>query len=147
MLCSANIITCQEVVVGDSEIGVSSLPSRSQVSSRQSATLAQMAPQLYVKEHYNDVRDRFDDNNKYRPDVDNTTTEEESPLASLDSHHVSETLARQCLPPLPTRSRLQRRVAAATTTTAVIRPQTEPKVHKQRTMSIPTISPILTSEI
>ena len=124
MLCSASRIASQKVVVGDSEIGVSSLPSRSQVSSRQSARLAQMAPQLYVKEHYNDVRDPFDDNNEYMPDVDDTTTEEESPLASPDSHHVLATLARQCLPPSPTHSRLQRCAIATTTTTVVIRLQT-----------------------
>lgn len=150
--CMSRALQCQQnrvsrVVVGDSDIGVSSLPSRSQVSSRRSAILAQMAPQLYDKEHYNDARDRFDDNDEYMPDMDDTTTEDESPLASHDSHHILVTLAWQCLPPSPMHSRLQRRMVATTTTTAVIHPQVEPKGHKQRIMSIPTIFPILTSEI
>ena len=126
MLCSANRVACQEAVVGDSEIGVSSMSSRSQVPHRRSARLAQMAPQLYVEEHYDDARDCFDDNDKYMPNVDDTSTKEESPQASPDNHRVLATPARQCPPLSPTRSHVQGHVVVATNATDVSRPQTEP---------------------
>lgn len=102
-----------------------------------------MAPQLYVEEHYDDARERFDDNDEYNPDLDDNTTSE-SPVHSPDSPHVSPTPGRGRLPPSPTRSRLQRRAVATTTTTAASRPQTDANVPKKRTVSIPTIFHVLT---
>ena len=141
MRCSASRIVCQDPAVGESEISVVSLPSRSQVPRRRSARSAQMAPQLYVEEHYDDAREIFDDNNEYNPDLDDNTTSE-SLVHSADSQHVSPTPARQRLPPSPTRSRLpqQRRDVATTTTTTASRPQAYTNVPKQRTVSIPTKS-------
>lgn len=144
MRCSASRIVCQEPAVGESEIRVPSLPVRSKVPRRRSARLAQMAPQLYVEEHYDDARERFDDNDEYNPDLDDNTTSE-SPVHSPDSQHVSPTAARGRLPPSPTRSRLLRRAVATTTTTAASRPQTDANVPKQRTVSIPPFFHVLTA--
>ena len=103
---------------------------------RRSAILAQMAPQLYIEENYDDARDRFDDSDEYRPDVDDTTTEE-SPDHSPNSHHVSPAPTRQCVKPSPQRSHATWRPdVASATTTPVSRPETNANVPKPRTVSI-----------
>ena len=76
------------------------LSSGSQVPRRRSARLAQMAPQLYIEENYDDARDRFDDNDEYMPDVDDTTTEE-SPKRSPNAIHVSPNPPRRSGKPSP----------------------------------------------
>jgi hypothetical protein len=114
---------------------VNRLSSGSQVPRRRSARLAQMAPQLYIEENYDDARDRFDDSDEYRPDVDDTTTEE-SPERSPNAIHVSPNPPRHSGNPSPQRSRATRRADVATATNApVSRPTPNANVPKPRTVS------------
>ena len=112
---------------------------------RRSARLAEMAPQLYVDENYDDARDRFDDIDEYKPDADDTTTEG-SPDHSPDSHGVSPTPTRQPVKPSLHRSHQRRRDLASATTAVLSRPNADVNVQKPRTVSMLRLSH-LTSQL